>query len=296
MKKLLLSVLITLVGVFVYYVAFGPFSGPIHYKNQAAVLEYHDIDPHESEYSISPERFELHLKALKENHYNVVSMEDFSYFLKKEKELPPNAVVITFDDGYESFYKYAYPILTKEKMMATMFLIVGYVGKPPFMTWEQITTMKQQGYSFYSHTYNAHNPVMGAKGRQVTPLTEPIFLTDQKRVETEEEYIARIKNDISKANQICGEKIGNQLKLLCFPHGKYTDQLIKLAKEEGIDYFITGNDGLNSPGDTQIKRIIAGAPYVTPDKLINKMNQEPTIVGKIKRTVKKLIQETTPHD
>jgi biofilm PGA synthesis lipoprotein PgaB len=165
------SFILLILSVTVYLVAFRPASGKIHFKNQVAVLEYHDINPNESAYSISPEHFQQHLQALKSNHYNVISMDEFIEFLNGSKTVPPNAVVITFDDGYESFYKYAYPILKKENMTATEFLIVSYVGASnsglAFLNWEEAKEMKQYGFSFYSHTYHSHDSVLGADNRLV---------------------------------------------------------------------------------------------------------------------------------
>ena len=45
------------------------YSGTIFYKNKVAVLTYHHLDPVESSVTITPERFESQLKALKKNGF-----------------------------------------------------------------------------------------------------------------------------------------------------------------------------------------------------------------------------------
>ena len=49
-------------------------------------------------------------------------------------------ISITFDDGYEDIYKYAMPILKKERKIKSpsVFIITDYINK--FNTWD---------YSFY---------------------------------------------------------------------------------------------------------------------------------------------------
>jgi biofilm PGA synthesis lipoprotein PgaB len=290
--KLLASFLVFIIFIYAVMNDRVKHSGGHHFSNQAAVLEYHHIDPVASEYTITPEAFKQQMQALQANHYRVITMPDFIEFLKGRKAVPPDAVVITFDDGYESFYKYAYPILKELNMTATNFLIVNDLETNPgipFLAWNQIEEMNKQGFSFYSHTFNAHETAIGANGKQVGLLTDPIYLEEKKRVETADEYAQRVKADLSKADQIIQSKLGPQDNLLCFPHGRYNQNLITLANEVGIQYFFTGIDGLNSPGTKLIKRINAGLPYVTADKLIKKLNDETTVIGTTKIFIKNLI-------
>ncbi len=67
-------------------------------------------------------------------------MQQFIAFLNGKNTVPPDAVVLTFDDGYQSFYKYAYPALKDQDMTATNFIIVDYLGTnpgTPFLNWDE---------------------------------------------------------------------------------------------------------------------------------------------------------------
>ncbi|MDB5054743.1 MAG: hypothetical protein JWM44_2793 [Bacilli bacterium] len=267
--------------------------GGVHFSNRVAVLEYHHIDPVASAYTITPEAFKQQLEALKANHYHVISMQAFLDFLNGKQTVPPDAVVLTFDDGYESFYKYAYPILMEQGMVATNFLIVSYLETNPgipFLKWNEIIEMKKDGFSFYSHTYHSHDFVKDAKGKSISPLTNPIFLKDKGRMESETEYKQRVKADLVLAEQVIQSKLGVQDKLLCLPHGRYNQTLLDIGNEIGIQYFFTGIDGLNTPGTKLIKRINAGAAKVTSGKLLGKLNNETTIIGKLIITFKNYIE------
>ncbi|MCY9697502.1 polysaccharide deacetylase family protein [Paenibacillus alginolyticus] len=263
-----------------------------HYSNRVAVLEYHHIDPTESEFTITPDTFKKHLEALKANHYHVISMKEFVTFLNGKGSVPPDAVVITFDDGYESFYKYAYPALKEQNMTATNFIIVNYLGTnpgTPFLNWDEIQTMKSDGFDFYSHTFNSHDFAADQNGNPISPLTNPIYLKDQNRMETEEEYKQRVKIDLKKADEIIQMKLGNPDKLFCFPHGRYNNTLLDIGDQLGIKYYFTGLDGLNTPGTKLIKRVNVGSAHVTAKSLLRILNGETSVTGNLRIFLKNII-------
>jgi biofilm PGA synthesis lipoprotein PgaB len=246
---------------------------PIHYRNKAIVLLYHDFDKKEADITISPQKFRSHLEMLRDHHYHVASMPDFIRFLAGEGKLPPNAVVITSDDGYESFYQYAYPILKKLGYTATVFPIVSRIGTSAngtaYLTWDQMKEMKHDGFSFISHSYNLHALAPDAKGELVSPLAHPVWLKAKHRMETEQEYESKVTADLTKAMQLLKDRLGETFPALCLPHGESSPRLLQLAAQLGIRYIFTTEPGINRPGDTQIKRINAGMPYVTADVLLD---------------------------
>ncbi|MBW5447654.1 polysaccharide deacetylase family protein [Cohnella sp. CFH 77786] len=255
---------------------FHPVTGKIYYQNKVAVLTYHHLDSAESSVTITPQRFRSHLEALKEYGFHVISMDDFVAFLEKKKPVPPNAVVITFDDGYESVYKYAYPILKSEGMTATVFLIVGYiedgaVHQPLILNWKEIMEMHRAGFSFYSHSYRSHQDVK-VNGIPTSPLVAKLYNPSANRLETEGEYEARIREDLSEADDILDARLGNRINLLCFPHGRYNSTLVKIARQSDIPYLFTGKEGLNTNRSTLINRINAGSPYVSAQRLIGRLS------------------------
>ncbi len=100
--------------------------------------------------------------------------ETFIEFLKNNIKIvlpgdEQNGVVITFDDGDKSIYRYAFPILKKYGIRAVVFLIVDYIGKDdywdmaligrrsPHLSWDEIHEMKEWGIEFGSHTMSHRN-------------------------------------------------------------------------------------------------------------------------------------------
>lgn len=246
----------------------------VHYTDKVIVLTYHHIDEKENGITISPKRFKSHLQKLKSNDYNVISMEQFLHFMKKEAKVPQNAVVITFDDGYESFYTYAYPELKNFGFVATKFIVVESIDHPkaPRLTWDQMREMKKNGMSFYSHTYNLHDKASsGANTTQLPMLTTHIYLSDKKRPENEEEYRNRIKSDLITADRRIEEELGPQTRLLAFPFGAYNETAIGIGKELGIELFFTTKEGINTNKSNEISRVHAGAAYISDEDLMKKM-------------------------
>lgn len=100
-------------------------------RQQAAILAYHRVDrPTNHPWSltaVTPENFELEMRYLR-RRYHVISLNELSDALNDSKTLPPNAAVVTFDDGYKDNYIHAYPILKKYDIPATVFLTTGHIG------------------------------------------------------------------------------------------------------------------------------------------------------------------------
>jgi peptidoglycan/xylan/chitin deacetylase (PgdA/CDA1 family) len=64
-------------------------------------------------------------------------------------------VILTFDDGYESQYSNAKPILDKYGFKATFYIVCNYVASGDNrMTWEEIKSLQQEGHDIASHTMN----------------------------------------------------------------------------------------------------------------------------------------------
>ena len=100
---------------------------PVRWLNRQAprVLLYHACDFEESDFiagldsNTNPATFAVHLEFLAE-HYRVISLETL-----ERGPVPDRAVVITFDDGYRSVFRNAYPLLRAHGMPATTYLVAA---------------------------------------------------------------------------------------------------------------------------------------------------------------------------
>jgi peptidoglycan/xylan/chitin deacetylase (PgdA/CDA1 family) len=105
---------------------------------QIAIIMYHRVSPIKDDLfypPIAPAVFENQIKYIKAN-FIVLSIEELIAHLKSSDPLPERAVVITFDDGYKDNFLYAYPILRKFDLPATIFLSTGHIDTGRLLWWD----------------------------------------------------------------------------------------------------------------------------------------------------------------
>lgn len=185
------------------------------------ILAYHKVDI-KREFditSILPKKFEKQVKYLKEEGYISISPDLLVAHLLGKAQIPSKAILITFDDGYESIYQYAYPILSEYGFIATVFLLIGYIDRwnswdvgslgkrVKHLNWNQILDMSKNGFVFGAHGVNHR------------------FLTWSKYNEVVYE-IARSKSEIE-------EKLGGEAQFFSYPYGNYNHKVKELVKDAG---------------------------------------------------------------
>ncbi|MCU0650781.1 MAG: polysaccharide deacetylase family protein [Candidatus Omnitrophica bacterium] len=120
------------------------------------IAMYHSVQPSVPDGNrliVSTGAFERQMKFLKRNKYNVISLTEAAGLIAGKKKIPAGTLVLTFDDGNLDNYTYAFPILKKYGLKATIFLIVNDIGKPDKLNWGQIKEMQDSGLiDFGSHS------------------------------------------------------------------------------------------------------------------------------------------------
>lgn len=91
-----------------------------------------------------PVILEEQVKTLKNAGYTFMTASELADVLDRKTILPPNPVLLTFDDGYRDFYTYAYPILKKYDAKATQYVISGFLGNPNHLLPSQVQDIAQE--------------------------------------------------------------------------------------------------------------------------------------------------------
>jgi peptidoglycan/xylan/chitin deacetylase (PgdA/CDA1 family) len=230
-----------------------------------AVLCYHDLQPvAKNDMTNTPSNFEAHMKWLKDHGYETLSIDDLVAIMKRKKPEPPKAVVLTFDDGYEGVYKYAYPTLKKYGFRGTLFLVTSVMGNEappmPHLTWPQIEEMdKEDVIRAEVHAYAMHIKL----GQR---------LDEEKR---KGEPPADIQNDLSRAKAEIQNHTHRRVDFIAWPFGDYNTDLIRLAARLGYYAMIDTEYGLNHPGDSvmKIKRLRLSSANDTLKRFESKLAQ-----------------------
>jgi peptidoglycan/xylan/chitin deacetylase (PgdA/CDA1 family) len=142
------------------------------------ILMYHEVAPYPSpsqfpsaydyrlEYglTVSPDEFQGQMTWLATHGYQPISLTRLADYLSYGLPLPPHPIVLTFDDGLESQFQYALPVLHQHDFTAVFFIPTGLVGWHSktrwYMSWDQIAQLAQQGFWIEDHTQN-HVEVYG---------------------------------------------------------------------------------------------------------------------------------------
>lgn len=131
---IIIAILIILVIVAV--VIFKRYQNSKRVDVKIPILLYHDFvttvpdnDPDNFNYINTPQSFEENIKALLEDGYTFISMEELNDAYNGKIELPTKPILINMDDGYYSNYEYVYPILKKYQVKASIFIVTYKVGK-----------------------------------------------------------------------------------------------------------------------------------------------------------------------
>ena len=184
------------------------------------VLMYHSVNPKVNPQMhsliVSPASFERQMRFLKTHRYNVVSLEEVSRLMRDKKRMPLKTVAITFDDGFRDNYIYAYPVLKKLGLPATISVIYDEVGRPEGdrLSWEQIKEMQASGLvAIDSHTFG------------------PVPLVDIKSE-------AELRRQIIDSRKALEEKLKTPVDGFCYVGGLFTPHIKELVKEAGYKYAI----------------------------------------------------------
>lgn len=222
-----------------------------NYVVSVPVLMYHHIsDTETGDATVSPDTFEGHMAALSENGYTAVTLDELRGYVNSGTSLPDKPVVITFDDGYESNYTYAYPILEKYGMKAAIFVIGTSVGHDtykdtenriiPHFSAEQGAEMVASGViDIQSHTYDMHQAAAYESGA----AREKIEMLDGER---EEDFIASIRADAAANHELIHQMTGCEVFALAYPTGYMTDISAAVLASEGISVTFSTDFGVST--------------------------------------------------
>lgn len=182
---------------------------------------YHKITREEKEASnpfcVSPELFEEDIKYMKSNGYKFCFASEIDSILEKTKD-GGKYVSITFDDGYESDYTYALPILKKYNVKATFFILGSNLGENDNISKKNLRELsKSPLVEIGNHSLNLHNK----------PLEEikMLFLNNER------EWIV---NDFKQNSKKLEEITGRQIKVLSYPNGIWNSEIDKALRTSGF--------------------------------------------------------------
>ena len=252
-------------------------------QDRYGVLAYHSVvdesaAENQKQYfpqTISAQMLIKHFNWLKENGYNVISWQQVIDAENGKGTLPDNAVLLSFDDGYETMYNVVFPLLKAYNYPAVFAPVTGWLDTPEnqkiayadkmldrsvFATWAQVKEMEQSGLvEVASHTHNLHNGInANPSGSQLPAVIAPEYKNG--KYETEDAYKNRLKSDFAHTVQTLVNHIGKKPRVMVWPYGQFNDVAVQIARQAGMPhYFSLGEKIVNKVGDKHIGRLLLNA-------------------------------------
>jgi peptidoglycan/xylan/chitin deacetylase (PgdA/CDA1 family) len=236
--------------------------------NGIPVLTYHHLLKNEenkrfrnTSTTTSDVAFSNQMTYLKQTGYDTISMYQLEAYLNNQINLPGKVVVLTFDDGLKSVYRYAYPVLKDYGFRATAFIISSRIKRHPqkwnpdslqFMSISELKEI-QDVFDVQSHTHFLHR----TDGNR-----QPILLSRS---------LHNIEFDFEHSRRAL-EQFNPHVLYLSYPFGGYNQKAIQAAKDAGLHLAVTTVQGKVKPGDN---------PYTLKRLYILRTDSIPTMAERI---------------
>ncbi len=112
-------------------------------RGRTGILTYHRLSPPirglpPPTHNVTPDQFRGHVAGLLDRGFTVWPLRELLRYSALGKPLPPRTIALTFDDGFQTVYTDAWPILREYRLPATLCLTTAYLGSSgpfPFDTW-----------------------------------------------------------------------------------------------------------------------------------------------------------------
>lgn len=239
-------------------------------RNFIPILRYHSLDSTGSGISTSYDNWRMHLQFFQENEFQVVSLKDFfsGSYSQIEKVL-----IMTFDDGYQNNYAYAFKDLREQGYTATFFIVPEYTGL------DACWMKRDAGHLIYSgHEYleslwevfrdkaalnipyirsNLPQLLKSGNDRCLNEIYKlhkvgklPLMNWEEIRILSEsgmdigahtlthsslgELEKEEAREEIYRSKVIIEEKIKTEVKFFCYPYGNIQNNVSELVRDSGF--------------------------------------------------------------
>src|SRR3989338_10005922 len=222
------------------------FSGDSQYAKSIPVLLYNGIIENADGSNILLEDFKDQMFALKKAGWETITLDDFYAFMRDKKELPDKSFLLTFDDGRKDSYYPVDPILDALDYNAVMFVITKFSleekGGNYYLSDKELKRMYLSGrWEIQAHTRDGHELYkIDQEGHLGHFYSNKLWLDDQQRLETDEEFKYRISNDFLTAKNDLKSTLNIDAIAFAYPFGDFGQDSINYKKSlDVIDSEIT---------------------------------------------------------
>lgn len=168
------------------------------------VVYYHDVGTRHTKMGTPPELFWAHMRYLR------------------------NDDVVCFDDGFRGIWDER-EHFARAGLHPIVFVAIELVGRPGYLTWDEMRELQRIGFQFESHTCS-HQSLTAIKNKE--GLRHEIF---DAKIELE-------------------RHLGRFVTGLCFPRGLFNDSIVEMAREAGYQKLYVSYPGVIDPASDIVPR------------------------------------------
>ncbi|MCD6565050.1 MAG: polysaccharide deacetylase family protein [Bacteroidales bacterium] len=204
------------------------------------ILTYHRLTKYRvsDKYTTSINEFAEHMEYLQYNNYQTISLCDYIRHISEPFfDIPEKSCLLTFDDGHQSDFQFALPILARHNFKATFFITTDWIGKQGYMIPEQLRELATTfGMSVQCHG-KRHIPL---KGLSLDNLLQELVVSK------------RTLEDL----------MGAEIYYMSFPGGSFNKDVLTCVRDAryravmcSIPFYLHQIDGLFVVGRHMIKYV-----------------------------------------
>jgi peptidoglycan/xylan/chitin deacetylase (PgdA/CDA1 family) len=179
-------------------------------QSASAILTYHSLDDSGSVISTHPDLFREQIERFVELRIPVVPLRDAGR--------APGSLALTFDDGYDNFLEFGYPVLAKYGLPATLFPISGYCGLRAGWLWSRSSARRPPGLMGLS-------ALRALSGSGIEIGAHTVHHPDLTALPEE-----RAEREIRESRFSLEDGLGRAVEAFAYPYGACTPAVKRLVK------------------------------------------------------------------
>jgi peptidoglycan/xylan/chitin deacetylase (PgdA/CDA1 family) len=162
--------------------------------------------------------FERQMAWLARLRFNVISLQEAVSRLLADGELPPRAVVLTFDDGTRDLRTLALPVLERHGFPATAFIVTGAMGQS--VNWTELPGIAGRSILTWDEALDLE-PLVSLQPHTRTHPSLPT-LDDE-----------RLAEEIGGSRADLEARLSRAPEFFAYPYGHYDERVADATKAAG---------------------------------------------------------------
>jgi peptidoglycan/xylan/chitin deacetylase (PgdA/CDA1 family) len=225
------------------------------------ILAYHHVNPLDGDMvTLSVTHFEDQMAFLRRRQFTPLFISEAVDCLRGTRTMPRKPLVLTFDDGYRDNFQFAFPLLKKYEIKATIFIVTGWMGerrslpeKEENLTHSQCRDLVEQG--------QADRIALSWEEARLLEASGLVELESHGHSHDKERYrnLEGLRQDLGQSQEAFTSHLNRKSLHFCWPGGRYDPSSLKVAEELGFVSTCTTERGINVPGSDllRLKRVTA---------------------------------------